>query len=225
MFTRSESTWSQEARIEAATDNGTTFLGKSLDLEGDALLAGGPRDNNNAFRAGAGFLFKRTGTTWNQTEMLLTSDGTNDDELGGAFGTALSAETGIFNSLDDAAYVFNLAGPAADLLFAKTGPASVNPSADFTYTLTVTNNGPDTADNISVTDSIPGNVSLVSVGSGCNVVVATVTCTAASLANGVNVPFTITVTAPSAGGSISSIAPLPTTLAAPPPTPPHRVPC
>jgi hypothetical protein len=116
VFTRSESTWSQEARIEAATDNGTTFLGKSLDLEGDALLAGGPRDNNNAFRAGAGFLFKRTGTTWNQTEMLLTSDGTNDDELGGAFGTALSAETGIFNSLDDAAYVFNLAGPAADLL-------------------------------------------------------------------------------------------------------------
>jgi uncharacterized repeat protein (TIGR01451 family) len=40
----------------------------------------------------------------------------------------------------------------------KQGPSKVDTGADFTYTLTVTNNGPDDATNVIVTDNLPDKV-------------------------------------------------------------------
>jgi uncharacterized repeat protein (TIGR01451 family) len=82
----------------------------------------------------------------------------------------------------------------------------VDAGANLTYTLTVSNAGPDTASNVSVTDVLPRNVTFVSVGPGCSENSGTVTCTAASLANAANVAFTVTVTAPSAGGTVNNAA-------------------
>jgi uncharacterized repeat protein (TIGR01451 family) len=58
------------------------------------------------------------------------------------------------------------AGFSADLSIARTAAASVDAGANLTYTLTVSNAGPDTASNVSVTDVLPGNVTFVSVGPG-----------------------------------------------------------
>ena len=97
--------------------------------------------------------------------------------------------------------------PAADLAMAKSAsPTSVDVGSNLTYTLTVTNNGPDTASNVSLTDTLPGVVTFVSASAGCTESGGTVTCTAASLANGTNVVFTITVTAPAAGQIFSNSA-------------------
>ena len=63
----------------------------------------------------------------------------------------------------------------------------------FTYTLTVTNEGPSDASGITVTDTLPGAVTFVSASAGCSESGGTVTCTAASLATGASVPFTVTV--------------------------------
>ena len=47
--------------------------------------------------------------------------------------------------------------PSADLSIVKTDSADpVNPDTSFDYTIVVTNNGPSDADNLQVTDSIPG---------------------------------------------------------------------
>ena len=62
--------------------------------------------------------------------------------------------------------VVGFAGFSADLSIAKTAAASVDAGANLTYTLTVSNAGPDTASNVSVTDVLPGNVTFVSVGPG-----------------------------------------------------------
>src|SRR5207248_3039958 len=43
----------------------------------------------------------------------------------------------------------------ADVQVTKTGPASAQPGGDITYTLEYANNGPDTASNVQVRDTLP----------------------------------------------------------------------
>ncbi|HEY6170580.1 MAG TPA: Ig-like domain-containing protein, partial [Verrucomicrobiae bacterium] len=92
--------------------------------------------------------------------------------------------------------------PVADLVLTKTGPAAaVLPGANFDYTLTVANSGPSAASNLSVTDSLPANVTFVSASAGGvfssgNVIWASL----GSLAAGGSTNLTLTVTAPLRGG-------------------------
>lgn len=93
--------------------------------------------------------------------------------------------------------------PQADIGVQKVGPSSAAPDTDVAYSITVNNAGPDTADSFSLTDTLPGTMTFVSiaqnsgpafdctshpaVGSG-----GTVTCTIASLASGTTATFTLT---------------------------------
>jgi len=49
-------------------------------------------------------------------------------------------------------------GNLADLRIAKSGPASQPPDTDVTYTITLTNDGPDDATNVSWTDTLPNSI-------------------------------------------------------------------
>ena len=105
----------------------------------------------------------------------------------------------------------------ADLSIAKSASSAfVAAAANPTYTITVTNGGPGTASDVTVTDTLPGAVAFVSASAGCSESGGTVTCTTASLANGANVQFTITVTAPGTGGFISNTASVTSSVAADP---------
>ncbi|MEU8031737.1 hypothetical protein AB0C13_24355 [Streptomyces sp. NPDC049099] len=54
--------------------------------------------------------------------------------------------------------------PSADVAIAKSAiPEPVRPNRNLTYTLTVSNHGPNTADNVVVTDDLPSNARFVSV--------------------------------------------------------------
>ena len=93
--------------------------------------------------------------------------------------------------------------PQADIGVQKTGPSAVAPDTDVPYSISVNNSGPDPALSFSLTDTLPGTMTFVSiaqnsgpsfdctshpsVGSG-----GTVTCTIASLAAGANATFTLT---------------------------------
>jgi uncharacterized repeat protein (TIGR01451 family)/fimbrial isopeptide formation D2 family protein len=96
------------------------------------------------------------------------------------------------------------AAPNADLVVTKSqpSPATVNPGGTITYTVTVTNNGPATATNVVVTDTLPAGTTFTSASNGgtqaAGVVTwnSTTTPALASLANGASQVFTITVTAP-----------------------------
>ena len=55
--------------------------------------------------------------------------------------------------------------PSGDLAITKSAPSGTYRAGDhITYTITVTNNGPDTAQSVTVTDSLPAQVTFVSCG-------------------------------------------------------------
>jgi uncharacterized repeat protein (TIGR01451 family) len=89
---------------------------------------------------------------------------------------------------------------STDLSITKvTSTPSVNLGGTCTYTLQVTNNGPTTASNVTVTDVLPpGATYLNDSGTGwsCNQVAGTITCTLPSLAVGPAAPITLSTTAP-----------------------------
>src|SRR5262249_12131573 len=94
--------------------------------------------------------------------------------------------------------------PRADLSITKSGPASVNASGQFAYTLGVSNAGPSPAATGSVTDTLPAGLAFgraSETGWTCSGT-ATVTCTRASLGVGAASNITITVTAPSEGTTL-----------------------
>jgi uncharacterized repeat protein (TIGR01451 family) len=98
----------------------------------------------------------------------------------------------------------------ADLSITKSGaPNPVLSGNRLTYTLTVTNGGPQAAIGVTVTDPLPGNVHFDSVGSSqgsCTRSTAkpapkdgTVTCSLGNLANGASAEITIVVTTTTPG--------------------------
>jgi uncharacterized repeat protein (TIGR01451 family) len=93
-------------------------------------------------------------------------------------------------------------GPAADLSIIKTG--SLNPVTvgnNLTYTVTVTNNGPDTATGVALTDTLPSGISFVSAktSQGSCSGTSTVNCNIGTLNNGSSATVTIAVTTTKTG--------------------------
>jgi uncharacterized repeat protein (TIGR01451 family) len=83
--------------------------------------------------------------------------------------------------------------PAADLSLTQSGsPDPVIINTSLTYTLTISNAGPSPATGVTVTDTLPGGVTLVS-ATGCTGT-TTLTCSIGNLAAGASITFTITVT-------------------------------
>jgi uncharacterized repeat protein (TIGR01451 family) len=113
---------------------------------------------------------------------------------------------------------------SADVSINKnTNTTSVAPGTTFSYTIAVTNNGPDAAANVVMTDILPAQLQFVSITTpaGFNCVTpavnanGTVTCTAATLANGATATFTLSVrVSPSAtSGSVTNSASVVSTTA------------
>jgi uncharacterized repeat protein (TIGR01451 family) len=105
-------------------------------------------------------------------------------------------------------------GPSADLSMTKTTQSSgAAPGATITYTLTAHNAGPDAASTVVVTDVLPASLLFQSIvapaGFNCTTPAigasGTITCNGATLANGANATFTLTVrVAANASGSITN---------------------
>src|SRR5438093_7778561 len=98
----------------------------------------------------------------------------------------------------------------AHLSLAKQdSPDPVTPGGTLTYTLTVSNAGPATACQATVTDTLPAGTSFVSAsgtGWNCSQTSGVVSCTMTSLAPGNAPAITIQVTAPSTLGLITNTA-------------------
>ena len=105
---------------------------------------------------------------------------------------------------------------ASDLAIEKLdGPDPVSAGASLVYTLTVANHGPDEAVLVTVSDTLPPGTDFVSAsGDGwlCELVGGTVTCTQALLPVASADPISITVTAPTTGGTIENTASVTSTL-------------
>jgi len=105
--------------------------------------------------------------------------------------------------------MLNVISPSSsDLSLSKT--ASPNPAQvgiNISYRIAVTNNGPATATNVNVSDTLPGSVSFVSASTSqgsCNGT-GSVNCGLGNVAIGANAVITVVVT-PSASGQLSNTA-------------------
>jgi hypothetical protein len=127
VFTRSGSTWTQQAKLTGAGESGSGWFGQSVALsaDGQTALVGGYVDHSDT---GAAWVFARSGSTWEQQGAKLTG---GDEESGeGEFGwsVALSAEgdTALVGGRKDdegigAAWVFTRAGSGAGSTWTQQG--------------------------------------------------------------------------------------------------------
>ena len=138
-------------------------------------------------------------------------------------GTITSTVTGDSDTYDpdpsnnSASAVTNITAPtSADLAIAKTTPTTTAPAGSLiTWTITLTNNGPSAAANPVMTDTLPASLLFRSIsapaGFTCTTpafrTTGTITCNAATLANGASAVFTlVTEVAQGATGTLTNNA-------------------
>jgi len=116
VFTRTGTTWNQEAKLLASDGETGEIFGNWVSLYGNTALIAAGYDDDNGIHAGSAYVFTRTGTTWNQEAKLLASDGAAGDQFGCS--VSLSGDTALIgaNWDDDkgdssgSAYVFTHTG-------------------------------------------------------------------------------------------------------------------
>ena len=96
VFTRSGSTWTQQAYVKASNTKVGQIFGNAvtLSLDGNTLAVGAPWESSNATgingnqtdtsasRAGAAYVFTRSGTLWSQQAFVKASNTNAQDEFG-----------------------------------------------------------------------------------------------------------------------------------------------
>jgi len=98
---------------------------------------------------------------------------------------------------------------SADLSMTNKAPATVKSGANLTYNLSAKNNGPDTAQAVTVTDVTPSGTTFVSVSPNTGSCTAppvggtgTVTCTVGTMANGTSLKITLVVNVNATSGNV-----------------------
>ncbi len=137
----------------------------------------------------------------------------NDGTAGGTSGLLLQAQAGqeYEIAVDGAAgtagtAVVNWAlntTASANLSAGISGPGVVSLGASLTYTLTVSNTGPQSATHVLVTATLPPGAIYASGPAGCSAVGSTVSCVVGTLANGASASLPIGVTWNTITGSVS----------------------
>ena len=121
VFTRSGTSWSQQAKLVASDGEANTQLGESVAMSQDTkyVAIGAPdRNESGVTDPGAVYVFERDGSTWTQRAKLLTSSPDASDKFGeevsisgdGSFVVGIAPnDDGSTNSISQsgAAYVFN----------------------------------------------------------------------------------------------------------------------
>jgi len=92
IFTRSGSTWTQQAKLVSSTLAANDQFGWAVDISNDAsyALVGARIDDDGGNASGSAFVFLRSGSTWAQQAKLTASDAAADDYFG--YNVAISGD-------------------------------------------------------------------------------------------------------------------------------------
>jgi hypothetical protein len=116
VFTRSGTTWTQQAKLLASDGTSGDEFGNSVSLEGDTALIGAYWDDELGNLSGSSYVFTRSGTIWTQQAKLLSSDGEAWDRFGES--VCINGDTALIGAWGDSengpysgsAYVFTRSG-------------------------------------------------------------------------------------------------------------------
>ena len=143
VFTRSGSEWSQQGgKLTGAGESGSGEFGWSVALsaEGNTALVGGPEDNS---KAGAVWVFTRTGNAWSPQGAKLTGTGESGaGELGYSVALAANGDTAVVGGFGDngdagAAWVFTRSGSEWSQQGGKLTGTGESGSGAFGYSVAV----------------------------------------------------------------------------------------
>ncbi len=135
VFTRSGSTWSQQAYIKASNTDAYDYFGIDLSVSGDILAVGatgessnaigvdGNQANNSELYSGATYIFTRTGTNWYQHSYLKASNAGAGDAFGVSL--SLSGNTVVVAANGEAGSATGVNGNQADNSASDSGAAYV----------------------------------------------------------------------------------------------------
>jgi len=170
VMVRAGSSWSEQQKLVASDAGAGDQLGYAVAVSGDTALAGAPRhDTVGGTDAGSAYAFRRSGATWTEEAQLLAPDGAPADALGlsvSVSGTLLAAGAPLDDTATDedagAVHLFRNV-TTADLAVTKSdGQTTVTPGQVVTYTIVVSNAGPDPAAGATVADGVPAGLQAVS---------------------------------------------------------------
>jgi hypothetical protein len=93
------SSWVQEQKILASDGETGDMFGLDVDISGDVLVVGAPRDDDAAGTAGAMYIFRYDGESWVEEQKIVPFDGESWDAFGSKVG--ISGNRVITGSMDD----------------------------------------------------------------------------------------------------------------------------
>lgn len=157
IFTRTGSTWSQQAELLASDPAPLDLFGNAVDICGDTVVVGARQDN---IQRGSCYVFTRDIKKWMESAKLTASDSEFRDQLGSS--VAVSGETVLVGAQGDdeggtdrgSAYIFAPPPPKAREPRSDRSPGSLLLFPEFdnrdgmVSLLTVTNTNPNEAINV-----------------------------------------------------------------------------
>ena len=135
VFTRSGTTWTQQAYVKASNPGVGDHFGSAVALSGDTLVVGANGESSNAtgvggneaddtaVGAGAVYVFTRTGGAWSQQAYLKASNTGAGDLFGRA--VAVSGDTVVVGAYQEDSNATGIGGDQSDNSAAEAGAAYV----------------------------------------------------------------------------------------------------
>ena len=154
IYTRTETTWTQEAKITASDGTNGNDFGMAVSISGDTVAVGARFVNT---WTGAAYIYSRTGTTWTEEARINASDGEYFDQFGWSIAidgnTVIAGAPGETSPYTGAAYLFWKPIP-------QTPKLSIILKGGLGLTIRVDNTGSVNATNVNVTCTVTGGLIL-----------------------------------------------------------------
>ncbi len=133
VFTRSGSTWTQEALLKASNAAAGDSFGTCVAVSGNTVVVGAPAEDssssgvngnqadNSLITTGAGYVFTRSGTAWTQEAYLKASNPGKSDRFGSS--VAISGDRVLVGSINEDSAAAGLDGDQSSNAATDTGAA------------------------------------------------------------------------------------------------------
>jgi len=150
IFTRSGTSWSEQAKIQASDKEAGDLFGYSVAISSDGTTAivGAYYEDTGGSNAGAAYIFTRSGTSWSEQAKIQASDAGYGDEFGYSVSISGDGTTAIVGArLEDtggdnagAAYIFTRSGTSWSEQ-AKIQASDVEAGDQFGYSVSISGDG------------------------------------------------------------------------------------
>jgi hypothetical protein len=105
VFTRSGATWTQQPKLTASDGKAFDEFGDSVAIDGDTLVVGARLADGRVADSGAAYVFKRSGATFTQRQILTANDGEENADFGAS--VAIDGDTLVAGAPSDSEPNFN----------------------------------------------------------------------------------------------------------------------